>query len=172
MRRSKLDKHPNLKREIAEEYANGKTIREIEQNVKVKFPHVNISRSAIHRFLKSIKPFLKLREAGLIDAKDVDLITHSQDLMVIARGLLAQLLADWYEKGEIESEKVQLMLDFVLGVERISRTSAYVQKTKEDIAIKTGRLVEKFAVVLYKHLADNPDLANRIIRDLQNELQD
>ncbi|MEM3426703.1 hypothetical protein [Hydrogenobacter thermophilus] len=171
MRRHKLDRYPEAKREVVREYSRGKTLRELEQEINVKFPDLQVSKSSLHRYIQTIKPFLQLRDAGLLTSEDIDLITNSQDLMVVAKALLMQVLAEWHEKGEIDINKVNAMLDFTMGLERISRTSAYVQKTKEDIAVRTGKIINKLITILYKHLADKPELIKQITKELEHELQ-
>lgn len=169
MRRHKLDKHPDAKREIVKSYTQGKTLREIYKDISVSYPNVETSVSGIHRFIKSIKPFLKLKEAGLLE-EDIDLILNSQELLVFAKGLISQVIADWVEKGEIDAAKVDVALDIIHGLERVSRASAYVQRTKEDIAVKTGEIFKKLYATLNKHLQDNPELVKKILKELEDEL--
>jgi len=77
-RKHNFDKQPYLKKEVAKMYAEGKTIAEIEQELKIKFPNAQASKTSIHRFIQRVKPLLELKQAGLLSDEDFDLMTESQ----------------------------------------------------------------------------------------------
>ncbi|EDP73623.1 hypothetical protein [Hydrogenivirga sp. 128-5-R1-1] len=105
-RKHNFDKQPHLKKEVAKMYAEGKTIAEIEQELKIKFPNAQASRTSIHRFIQRVKPLLELKQAGLLSDEDFDLMTQSQNIALLTNGLLMELFAEWQEKGEIEEKRL------------------------------------------------------------------
>jgi len=71
-RRHKLDKHPQVKREVIRAYyEEGKSLKEIEHEIKIKYP-VEVSRESIRRLVKRYEPLIKLQELGVLSAEDVD----------------------------------------------------------------------------------------------------
>jgi len=167
-RRHSLDRYPEVKEYAVKEYERGKTIRELEQEIKIKFPQAQASRSSIHRLIRKLKPLLELKRSGLLSDEDLDTFQQSQTLATIATGLLLEVIAEWQEKGEVEDAKIDALMRLVHTASNLSRSSAYIEKTKTQLIEHTEKVLEKVAKTLAKHLDE--DLAKRIIAELKHEL--
>ena len=126
-RRAKLETDPKARKLAVELWQKGKSLDEIAETLKLSFPEAP-SRSSVHRFLQKLKPFFQLKDAGLISDEDIDLLAQSQNLAAIANGLLIQVLASWYEKGEIDQENLKALLSLVQTAARMSQAAAGVEK--------------------------------------------
>jgi hypothetical protein len=169
-RRHNLDKYPEAKKEAIKMYQEGKTIREIEKEIKVKFPNAQTSKSAIHRIIKKIKPFLQLRDAGVISDNDINLIAQAENLSALSYGLLMEVIAEWQEKGTIEEAKLDKLMDLLATAGRLGRDAAYIEKTKNQLLQFTEKLFEKVTAVIVKNIPDE-ETRERILRELRDELQ-
>ena len=167
-RRHSLDRFPEAKNFVISEYEQGKTIREIASELRIAFPQAQASRSSIHRLLKKIRPLLELRRVGLLSEEDLDTFAQSQTLSAIANGLLLELIAEWQEKGEVEDAKIETLMRLVHTAANLSRSSAYIEKTKTQLIEHTERILEKVAKTLAKHIDE--ELAKQIIAELKHEL--
>lgn len=167
-RRSKIDKDPELKREVVRSYRQGKTLRQIEEEVKIKFPSAQTSKSAIHRFIQKVRPILHLRDVGIISDEDIDMLQQSQEALVLAHGLLTEMIAEWVERGEVEQEKVRVLTDLLSTASNFARSAAYAEKTKTQLIQHTETVLRKIVAVLSRHL--DAELVRKIAEDLKNEL--
>lgn len=165
-RRHSLDRYPEAKEYAVKEYEKGKTLRELEQEIKIKFPQAQASKSSIHRLIKKLRPLLKPKRSGLLS--DIDTFQQSQTLATLAMGLLLEVIVEWQEKGEVEDAKIDALMRLVHTVSNLSRSSAYIEKTKTQLIEHTEKVLEKVVKTLAKHLDE--ELAKRIIAELKHEL--
>ncbi|MEM2566936.1 MAG: hypothetical protein QXH20_00470 [Candidatus Bathyarchaeia archaeon] len=167
-RRSQIDKNPEIKREVVKNYRQGKTFREIEEEIKIRFPSAQTSKSAIHRFIQKVRPILHLRDAGILSDEDLDMLQQSQEALVLAHGLLTEMIAEWVEKGEVEQEKVRVLTDLLATASSFARSAAYAEKTKTQLVQHTETVLRKIIAVLSRHL--DAELVRKVVEDLRNEL--
>ena len=167
-RRSNIDKDPELKREVVNEYRKGKTLKQIEESVKLRFPSAQASKSAIHRFIQKVRPLLHLRDIGVISDEDIDMLQQSQEAILLAHGLLTEMIAEWVEKGEVEQERVRTLMDMLSTTSMFARTAAYTEKTKTQLIQHTESILKKILTVLSRHL--DAETVKKIAEELKNEL--
>lgn len=166
--RSKIDKHPEVKKTVVQSYKQGMTLRQIEEKVKIQFPSAQASKSAIHRFIQKIKPILRLHDAGILSDEDIDMLQQSQEALVLAHGLLTEMIAEWVEKGEVEQEKIKILTELLSTASTFARSAAYAEKTKTQLVQHTETVLKKIIAVLSRHL--DAELVKKIAEDLKNEL--
>jgi len=167
-RRSNIDKNPQLKKEVVSGYRRGKTLKQIEEGIKLRFPKAQASKSAIHRFIQKVRPLLHLRDIGIISDEDMDMLQQSQEAILLAHGLLTEMIAEWVEKGEVEQERVRTLMDLLSTTSMFARTAAYTEKTKAQLVQHTESVLKKILTVLSKHL--DTETVKRIAEELKNEL--
>jgi len=96
-RKHSLDRHPEAKKRALQLYREGKSVREIAEQIKIEFP-VQVSKSSVHRLLKRYEGVLKAAEVE-VAGSETDLMAHSQALTKIANAMAYEVLAEWQEKG-------------------------------------------------------------------------
>ena len=168
-RRARLEVDPAIRKIAVELWRRGKSLDEIVETLKLSFPEAP-SRSSVHRFLQKLKPFFQLKDAGLISDEDIDLLSQSQKLAAIANGLLIQVLASWYEKGELDSENLKALLSLVQTAARMSQAAAGVERTKVQLARHYEEIAEKVVRAVARVVEDEA-LREKIIREVRDELQ-
>jgi len=168
-RRARLEVDPAIRKIAVELWRKGKSLDEIVETLKLSFPEAP-SRSSVHRFLQKLKPFFQLKDAGLISDEDIDLLSQSQNLAAIANGLLIQVLASWYEKGELDSENLKALLSLVQTAARMSQAAAGVERTKVQLARHYEEIAEKVVRAVARAVEDEA-LREKIIREVRDELQ-
>jgi len=104
----------------------------------------------------------------LLSDEDLDTFQQSQTLATLATGLLLEVIAEWQEKGEVEDAKIDALMRLVHTASNLSRSSAYIEKTKTQLIEHTEKVLEKVAKTLARHLDE--ELAKRIIAELKHEL--
>jgi len=167
-RRARLETDPEARKIAVELWQKGKSLDEIAETLKLSFPEAP-SRSAIHRFLQKLKPFFQLKDAGLISDEDIDLLSQSQNLAAIANGLLIQVLASWYEKGEIDSDNLKALLALVQTAARMSQAAAGVERTKVQLARHYEEVMEKVTKAMVRALPDEV-LREKLLLAIREEL--
>jgi orotate phosphoribosyltransferase-like protein len=167
-RRHKLDKYEEAKREAIKLYEKGKTLKEIANEISIKY--VEVSKDSIHRLIKKYRELLKLKELGFLDDEDIDLAIHSQNLSTIAVGLIYEALAEFHEKGEISKEKFETLLDLLLATNNLAKTTANIEKTKTQLTRFYEKLFEKITNIINKNIRDD-ETKEKLLKEIQNELQ-
>jgi len=168
-RRARLEVEPEARKIAVELWRRGRSLDEIAKQLKISFPDAP-SRSSIHRFLQKLKPFFQLKDAGLITDEDIDLLAQSQNLAAIANGLLIQVLASWYEQGELEAERLKALLSLVQTAARMSQAAAGVERTKVQLARHYEEIAEKVVRAVARAVKDE-ELRERIMKEVRDELQ-
>ncbi|MEO0225237.1 MAG: helix-turn-helix domain-containing protein [candidate division WOR-3 bacterium] len=168
-RRHKLDKNYEAKRKAIKLYEEGLTLEEIAQRISIEFP-IQVSKSSIHRLIQRYKDLLKLKEAGIFSDEDVDLFLHSQNLAQLSAGMTYEILAEWQEKGQIDSEKLKAILSLLKTTSDVAKSNAYIEKTKMQISRQYERLLEKIIFAINKVIKDEEE-RNALIESIKNELQ-
>jgi len=167
-RRHKLDKYEEAKREAIKLYQKGKTLKEIANEISIKY--VEVSKDSIHRLIKKYRELLKLKELGFLDDEDIDLAIHSQNLSTIAVGLIYEALAEFHEKKEISKEKFETLLDLLLATNNLAKTTANIEKTKTQLTRFYEKLFEKITNIINKNI-ENKETKEKLLKEIQNELQ-
>ena len=169
-RRHKLDKYPEAKREVIRAYyEEGKSLKEIEREIKIKFP-VEVSRESIRRLVKRYEPLIKLQELGVLSAEDVDLLASSQALSKLSEGILIELIVEWKEKGEIPKEKLDAILDLVATTSKVAKTQSEIEKNKTHLIKFWEMRIERIMQKLKAVINDEETLA-KVLEVLRSELQ-
>ncbi|HIQ48578.1 MAG TPA: DUF4817 domain-containing protein [Aquifex aeolicus] len=169
-RRHKLEKFPEAKREVLRAYyEEGKSLREIERELKIKYP-IEVSRESIRRLVKRYEPLIKLQELGILSAEDLDLLTSSQALSKLSEGILLELIVEWKEKGEIPKEKLDAILDLVATTSRVAKTQSEIEKNKTQLISFWETRIKKMTNKL-KEVIDNEETLAKVLEVLKNELQ-
>jgi len=169
-RRHKLDKHPQVKREVIRAYyEEGKSLKEIENEIKIKYP-VEVSRESIRRLVKRYEPLIKLQELGVLSAEDVDLLASSQALSKLSEGILLELIVEWKEKGEIQKEKLDAILDLVATTSRVAKTQSEIEKNKVQLMKfweeRTDRITKRLQAIV-----EDEEILAKVLEVLKSELQ-
>jgi len=127
-RKHKLEKNELAKKRAIQLYKQGKTYEEIAQTINLEFP-IQVSKSSVHRLIQRYKDILKLTDVSTSE-EDIDLMSHSQQLSVIANGMITELLVEWQEKGTITEERLKAILDLLTTTSSVAKTTAQIEKIK------------------------------------------
>lgn len=167
-RKHKLDKNERAKKRALELYKQGKSYEEIAQTISIEFP-VQVSKSSVHRLINRYKHLLKMTEVQT-DEEDIDLMNHSQQLSVIANGMITELLVEWKEKGTITEERLKAILDLLSTTSTVAKTTAQIEKTKTYLIQHIEKILEKISKVLDTVLEDE-SLKTKILLEVRKELE-
>jgi hypothetical protein len=167
-RRPKLDKHPEAKKRALELYKQGKTVREIAEQISIEFP-VEVSKSSVHRLVKHYKELLKLNDVGIME-EDVDLMNHSQQLSLIANGMITELLVEWKEKGEITSERLKAILDLLSTTSGVAKTTAQIERIKSQLIQHIEKVMQKITKAV-ERVIDDEETRIKLLIEIRKELE-
>jgi len=167
-RKHKLEKNELAKKRAIQLYKQGKTLEEIAQTVSIEFP-IKVSKSSVHRLIQRYKEILKLTDIKAED-EDVDLMSHSQQLSVIANGMITELLVEWKEKGEITEERLKAILDLLTTTSSVAKTTAQIEKIKTALIQHIEKILEKVSKVL-DELIEDEALKTKILINIRKELE-
>jgi len=167
-RRPNLDKHPEAKKRALELYKQGKTVREIAEQISIEFP-VEVSKSSVHRLVKHYKELLKLNDVGVME-EDVDLMNHSQQLSLIANGMITELLVEWKEKGEITSERLKAILDLLSTTSGVAKTTAQIERIKSQLIQHIEKVMQKITKAVEK-VIDDEETRIKLLIEIRKELE-
>ena len=167
-RRSNFDKHPEAKKRALELYKQGKTVREIAEQISIEFP-VEVSKSSVHRLVKHYKELLKLNDVGIME-EDVDLMNHSQQLSLIANGMITELLVEWKEKGEITSERLKAILDLLSTTSGVAKTTAQIERIKSQLIQHIEKVMQKITKAVEK-VIDDEETRIKLLIEIRKELE-
>lgn len=167
-RRHSLDINEEAKKRAIELYKRGKTLSEIAQTINIEFP-VKTSKSAVHRLIQRYREILRLTDITIQD-DDVDLMSHSQQLSVIANGMLTELLVEWQEKGTITEEKLRAMLELLSTTSSVAKVTAQIEKIKTDLIQHIEKIVEKVSKAMSKYIEDE-SVKQKILLEIRKELE-
>ena len=167
-RKHKLDQNEAAKKRALQLYRQGRSYEEIAQTINIEFP-IEVSKSSVHRLIDRYKHLLKLTEIQP-DEEDIDLMAHSQQLSVIANGMITELLVEWKEKGTITEERLKAILDLLSTTSTVAKTTAQIEKTKTYLIQHIEKILEKISKVLQQFLEDEA-LQTKILLEIRKELE-
>lgn len=167
-RKHKLEKNELAKKRAIQLYKQGKSLEEIAQQINLEFP-LQVSKSSVHRLIQRYKDILKLTDIQP-DEEDIDLMSHSQQLSVIANGMITELLVEWQEKGTITEERLKAILDLLTTTSSVAKTTAQIEKIKTALIQHIEKILEKVSKVLDELLEDEA-LKTKILVEIRKELE-
>jgi len=167
-RRHSLDKFPEAKKKALELYREGKSIREIAEQIKIEFP-VGVSKSSIHRLIKRYEGVLKTAELE-VAGSETDLMAHSQALTKIANAMAYEVLAEWEEKGEITGEKFKALLDLLSTTSSVAKTTAQIERIKTQLIQHAEKLMEKITKAVERVIPDE-ETRIKLLVEIRKELE-
>ena len=136
--------------------------------VNLEFP-LQVSKSSVHRLIQRYKDILKLTDIQP-DEEDIDLMSHSQQLSVIANGMITELLVEWQEKGTITEERLKAILDLLTTTSSVAKTTAQIEKIKTALIQHIEKILEKVSKVL-DELIEDQALKTKILINIRKELE-
>jgi len=167
-RRHSLDKHPEAKKRALHLFQQGKSIREIAEQISIEFP-VEVSKSSIHRLIKRYDGVLKAAEVE-VAGSETDLMAHSQALTKIANAMAYEVLAEWQEKGEITGEKFKALLDLLSTTSSVAKTTAQIEKIKTQLIQHAEKLMEKITRAVERVVTDE-NMRIKLLIEIRKELE-
>lgn len=167
-RKNKLEKNEQAKKRAFQLYKQGKTYEEIAQQINLEFP-LQVSKSSVHRLIQRYKDILKLTDVSTSE-EDIDLMSHSQQLSVIANGMITELLVEWQEKGTITEERLKAILDLLTTTSSVAKTTAQIEKIKTALIQHIEKILEKVSKVL-DELIEDEALKTKILVEIRKELE-
>ena len=167
-RRHSLDKFPEAKKKALELYKEGKSIREIAEQIRIEFP-VEVSKSSIHRLIKRYEGVLKAAEVE-VAGSETDLMAHSQALTKIANAMAYEVLAEWQEKGEITGEKFKALLDLLSTTSSVAKTTAQIERIKTQLIQHAEKLMEKITKAVERVIPDE-ETRIKLLIEIRKELE-
>ena len=167
-RKHKLEKNELAKKRAIQLYKQGKSLEEIAQQINLEFP-IQVSKSSVHRLIQRYKEILKLTDVHP-DEEDIDLMSHSQQLSVIANGMITELLVEWQEKGTITEERLKAILDLLTTTSSVAKTTAQIEKIKTALIQHIEKILEKVSKVL-DELIEDEALKTKILVEIRKELE-
>ena len=167
-RKHKLEKNELAKKRAIQLYKQGKSLEEIAQQINLEFP-LQVSKSSVHRLIQRYKDILKLTDIQP-DEEDIDLMSHSQQLSVIANGMITELLVEWQEKGTITEERLKAILDLLTTTSSVAKTTAQIEKIKTALIQHIEKILEKVSKVL-DELIEDETLKTKILVEIRKELE-
>lgn len=167
-RRHSLDRYPEAKKRALELYKEGKSIREIAEQIKIEFP-VEASKSSIHRLIKRYEGVLKAAEVE-VAGSETDLMTHSQALSKLATGMMLELMTEWYEKGGIPEEKFNAIIDLLSTTSSVAKTTAQIEKIKTQLIQHAEKVMEKITRAVERVITDE-ETRIKLLVEIRKELE-
>lgn len=102
--------------------------------------------------------------------EDIDLMSHSQQLSVIANGMITELLVEWQEKGTITEERLKAILDLLTTTSSVAKTTAQIEKIKTALIQHIEKILEKVSKVI-DELIEDEALKTKILINIRKELE-
>ena len=167
-RKHSLDRHPEAKKRALQLYREGKSVREIAEQIKIEFP-VQVSKSSVHRLLKRYEGVLKAAEVE-VAGSETDLMAHSQALTKIANAMAYEVLAEWQEKGEISGEKFKALLDLLSTTSGVAKTTAQIEKIKTQLIQHAEKIMEKITRAVERVITDE-EIRIKLLIEIRKELE-
>jgi len=167
-KRHKLDQFPEAKKKALHLFQQGKSIREIAEQISIEFP-VEVSKSSIHRLIKRYEGVLKAAEVE-VAGSETDLMAHSQALTKIANAMAYEVLAEWQEKGEITGEKFKALLDLLSTTSSVAKTTAQIEKIKTQLIQHAEKLMEKITRAVERVVTDE-NMRIKLLIEIRKELE-
>jgi len=130
---------------------------------------LQVSKSSVHRLIQRYKDILKLTDVSTSE-EDIDLMSHSQQLSVIANGMITELLVEWQEKGTITEERLKAILDLLTTTSSVAKTTAQIEKIKTALIQHIEKILEKVSKVL-DELIEDQALKTKILINIRKELE-
>ena len=102
--------------------------------------------------------------------EDVDLMNHSQQLSLIANGMITELLVEWKEKGEITSERLKAILDLLSTTSGVAKTTAQIERIKSQLIQHIEKVMQKITKAVEK-VIDDEETRIKLLIEIRKELE-
>ena len=174
-RRPKIEKLPEeVKRRIIRGYTKGKTLRELERELKEE--GYDVGKENIRRWLKKHRGVVDVLSAMGEDMDEGYLINALKSLTVMALGLQSQLQ---YVMEKLSSENItpenlerhiSLMNDLISNISRLTTAIRQSEKTLIELGKAFENTISRIVEIIRSEIEDE-ELKERIIRRIRDELQ-
>ena len=171
-RRHSLEGKPEVRRKVVELYfKEGKSLDRVAEDLREEFGEEAPSRSAIHRLVKRLRPYMRLHESGVLSEEDLDLLAQSGTLSTLAGSLLEELLVESDgARKPIPEERLNALIGLAKTAATLSRTAAYVERTRTQLIRHTEEVFSRVARAVARAVED-PELREKVLLSVRRELE-
>jgi len=174
-RRSQIEKLPQeVKRKIVKSHVQGKTLRQIESQLKEE--GYNVGRENIRRWLKKHKGTVDVLSVMGEELDEGYLINALKTLTVMALGLQTQLqhVMERISSSNITPENLERHISLMNGlIANISRLTTAIRQSEKTL-IELGKAFEKTlttVIEIIRSEIEEEELKARLIKRIRDELQ-